>query len=185
MKIAITGHRPDTFLISHYLIDTVKRIASDTVCVFQREFKDDLMFILGGALGADQYVGMGCIEHNTPYKMYLPFHPIMQTKYWTKDDRNELDRQLSLAMGIDIIDPNIESVYNAKRYQERNIKMVDESNIVVAFWVGRRQGGTFNTIQYALNQSKFVFNALDNNRPIFKDDLNNGWTPPFLRKNNE
>lgn len=181
MKIAITGHKPDTFLISHYSLDTVIRIANNTVCIFDREFKNDLVFNIGGIIGADQYVGMGCIEHGVKFKLYLPSHPTYHSKYWNTEQRSELNRQLGYASGIEIIEPNTKLEYDIKIHQERNIRMVDDANFVVAFWVGRKYGDTFDTMEYALSQSKFVFNALDNNRPIFKDDLKKGWTPPFLR----
>ena len=185
MKIAITGHRPDAFLVSHYSPDTIIRIASDTVCVFQREFQDELIFNLGGAIGADQWVGAACIEHGVPFKLYLPFHPSVQAKYWSFEQRQELDRQMKHAVGINIIEPNPDATYSPHLYQERNEKMVDDANFVVAFWVGKRRGGTFNAMQYALKESKFVFNALDSNRPVFKDNLKIGWTPEFLRGNDE
>jgi uncharacterized phage-like protein YoqJ len=177
MKIAITGHRPDSFLISHYSPDTIIRLADNMVCVFKREFKDELFFNLGGAVGADQWVGKACIEHNVSYKLYLPFHPSIQARYWNSEQKQELDRQMRYASGINIIEPNPDAKYQPYLYQERNKKMVDDSNFVVAFWMGKRRGGTFNAMQYALKQSKFVFNALDKNRPLFKEDLKKGWNP--------
>lgn len=185
MRIAITGHRPDSFLVSHCSPETIIRLASDVVCVFKREFQDELTFNLGGAVGVDQWVGMACIEHNVPYKLYLPFHPSIQAKYWNSEQRAELDRQMKHAAGIDIIQPDPKIPWSPRTYQERNIRMVDDADFVVAFWVGKRRGGTFNAMQYALKQSKFVFNALDKNRFVFKEDLKKGWTPPFIRGNDE
>jgi uncharacterized phage-like protein YoqJ len=175
MKIAITGHRPDAFLVSHYSFETVERIADDTVCVFKREFGDDLVFNLGGAIGTDQWVGKACLEHNVKFNLYLPFLPEVQMKYWGEEQKGELKRQIASANGIEIIDPS--GQYNISKYQERNVKMIDDSNIVIAFWVGKRAGGTYNAIKYANSQSKFVFNALDNYTLIFKNDIKNGWTP--------
>jgi hypothetical protein len=72
------------------------------------------------------------------------------------------------------------------KYQERNERMVDEADFLLAFWVGRRKGGTFNCMKYANRRSKLIFNALDensftDNRSIDKRDLIKGWTPPTLR----
>ena len=50
MIIAVTGHRPDAFLVSHYSPETIARMASDMVCVFKREFGDDLLFAVAEAL---------------------------------------------------------------------------------------------------------------------------------------
>lgn len=181
MKIAITGHRPDAFLVSHYSIETIERIAEDTVCILKREYGDDLSFNLGGAVGADQWVGDACIEHDVNFRMFLPFLPNIQAKFWNKEQRNNLDLQLQKAAGINIVNLKEDAEYTPKTYMERNMNMVDDASFAIAFWVGKRRGGTFQTIKYALSQSKFVLNALDNLRPIFKESLDTGWTPPTFK----
>ena len=180
MKIAITGHRPDAFIVSHYDSSQIIRIADDLVCTLKREFGEDLCFNLGGAIGVDQWVGAACIEHNVTYRMFLPFYPEVQARFWKQEDRAELDRQLKNAAGIDIVD--LSGKYKSEMYQIRNQKMVDSADFLIAFWVGKRRGGTYNAIKYALDQSKFVYNALNDRRPINKENLKKGWTPPTVRK---
>jgi uncharacterized phage-like protein YoqJ len=126
------------------------------------------------------WAGMSCLEQNIMFKLYLPFHPKIQAMYWNDEQKKCLDKQLRNASGIDIIDPNPSVNYSVKNYFERNRKMVDDANIVVAFWVGKKRGGTYDAMKYGLQQSKFVFNALDNLRPIFTEDLKTGWTPPTV-----
>jgi len=178
--VCITGHRPDAFLVSHYKLDAVQRIVSDIACVLQREYGDELRLCLGGAIGIDQWMGSACIEFGIQYKLYLPFHPSVQARYWTTEQRLELDRQMRHAVGIVIADPS--GGYDVSRYHERDRMMVDKSDFVVAFWVGRRRGGTFGTIKYALKQSKLVHNGMDRLRLLFSHDLKCGWTPPHLRE---
>ena len=178
MKIAITGHRPDAFLVSHYEDSQVKRIADDIVCVFKREFGDDLCFNLGGSTGVDQWVGSACIEHGVKYHLFLPFLPQVQNKFWDEECKLELDRQMKNAAGITISD--LSGKYIPELYQVRNKLMVDSSHFLVAFWVGKRRGGTYNTIKYALEKSKFVYNALNDRKPINIADLKKGWTPPTV-----
>jgi len=182
--VAVTGHRPDSFLVSHYSPETVQRIAEDTIFVLQKQYKDDLILNLGGAIGADQWAGEACIALNVRYKLYLPFPPEVQSKFWSKEHREILERQMSKACGMEIIDPS--GRYHVSKYQERNKRMVDDADFVLAFWVGRRKGGTFNYIKYALKESKFVYNALDensftDNRFVVNEDLTKGWRPPTLR----
>lgn len=178
--VCITGHRPDGFLISKYSFDTVKRIVDDVAFILKKEYGDELEFCLGGACGVDLWMGAAAIDHNIKYKLFLPFLPQIQSKYWSNENKNELDRQLKHAMKIIIPEPSNE--YDYKKYYERDCIMVDNSDFVVSFWAGKRRGGTFDTMKYALNKSKFVFNALDSFRPIFKHDLEIGWTPPHLIK---
>lgn len=179
-SVCITGHRPDSFLVSHYKSDTVRRIVDDIACVLQREYGDELRLNLGGAIGTDQWMGSSAIKHGIRYKLYLPFHPSVQARYWTAVQREELDRQMRHATGIVIADPSGE--YNVARYHERDRMMVDDSDFVVAFWVGRRRGGTFGTMKYALRQSKLVHNGMDRLRLLFSYDLEQGWTPPHLKE---
>jgi uncharacterized phage-like protein YoqJ len=177
ITIAITGHRPDAFLVSHYLPEEIQRIASDIVAIFHREHGDDLCFNLGGALGTDLWVGQACLEQNVKFRLYLPSLPQVQSKYWKDEQRKMLDDQMKRAVGIDIVNPS--GYYDKKDYQVRNINMVDSANFVVAFWVGKRAGGTYNCMKYTLSKSKFVFNALNELKPVFKLDLENGWTPSW------
>jgi hypothetical protein len=184
IKIAVTGHRPDAFIQSHYSTEEIKRIADNIVCAFKREYKDDLTFNLGGAIGADLWVGEACINNEVPFVLYLPFHPDVQTKYWSLEQKKELERQMSKSCGINIVDPNQNTEYKVANYFIRNMNMIDDANFVVAFWVGKKRGGTYNAMLYGLNSSKFVFNALDELKPIFKDNLKMGWTPPTIKVNN-
>jgi uncharacterized phage-like protein YoqJ len=181
MRIAITGHRPDAFLVSHYAPETIMRIADDLVVRLKREHGPELCFNLGGAIGVDQWMGNACIEHGVRFHLYLPFHPSIQAKFWSAEQKMELDRQMQRAVGINIVEPNPSAEYNVFLYQERNKKMVDDSNFTIAFWVGKKRGGTFNAMKYSLKQSKFVLNAMDKLRPLFKEDLAQGWTPPTIK----
>lgn len=182
-KVCITGHRPDSFIVSHYSEGAVRRLASDIACVLKREYGDDLTLNLGGAVGADQWMGAAAIEHGVKFGLFLPFLPQVQARFWTDDQRQEFDRQLRAASRIMVMDTSGD--YDVARYHERDRMMVDEADFVVAFWVGRRRGGTFETMKYALSKSKFVLNALDGLRPVFKQNLEAGWTPPHLRKDGE
>ena len=178
-QVCITGHRPDSFIVSHYSEDAVRRLAGDVACVLKREYGSELTLNLGGAIGADQWMGAAAIEHGVKFGLFLPFLPQIQSRYWTNDQRQELDRQLRAASRITVMDSL--GKYDVAKYHERDRMMVDEADFVVAFWVGRRRGGTFETMKYALSKSKFVLNAMDGLRPVFKQDLETGWTPPHLR----
>lgn len=180
MRVAITGHRPDAFIQSHYSESALSLIVDGTVATFQREYKDDLIFNLGGAIGADQWVGDACIEQGVKFYLYLPMLPRIQGKYWSSKQQLNLKKQMEVASGVNIYDPSGD--YNVASYHMRDRKMVDDADIVVAFWVGKKKGGTYGTMKYALSQSKFVFNALNCLRPVFKDDLEKGWTPPQLEQ---
>lgn len=184
--IAITGHRPDSFLQSHYSLETIKRLAEDTIFVLKKQYDGNLMFNVGGAIGTDQWAADACIALNIKYKIYLPFTPEVQSKFWSEEHKSVLRDQIMKANGLEIVDPT--GKYHVSKYQERNKRMVDDANFVLAFWVGKRKGGTYNCIKYALKQSKLVYNALEEesigeNKFLVNDDIINGWTPRSLPEN--
>jgi uncharacterized phage-like protein YoqJ len=175
MRIAITGHRPDTFLVSHYSETLVQEKISNIIASMKRQFGDKLVFNLGGAIGVDQWAGKACLEQDVKYHLYLPFLPGIQSKYWSEEQKTEYNNQVKKANGITIIDPS--GGFDKKTYQLRNIKMVDDAQFVIAFWLGKRIGGTYNCMKYGLSQSKFVLHGLDGLRILFNEDLEMGWTP--------
>lgn len=191
MRVAITGHRPDAFIQSHYSEGQVQLIADGVVATFQRQYGsgqhtgagDDceikappLAFNVGGCIGADQWVGRACIGAGVPYYLFMPMTLEVQSRYWSQNQTDELRSQVETSEGVDIVDPS--GNYSVQNYFIRDRRMVDNADIVVAFWVGKKKGGTYQTMKYALKQSKFVFNALDGLRPVFSEDLQKGWTPP-------
>lgn len=178
MRVAITGHRPDSFLQSHYTQGQIQLLSDGMVATFKRQY-DELAFNVGGALGADQIVGQSCIDAGVPYYLYLPFPVDIQGRYWKEEQREDLVRQFELAAGVKIVDPT--GHYDVKNYFVRDRQMVDDADVVVAFWVGKKRGGTYEAMKYALTQSKFVLNALDGLRPVFSNELEKGWTPPTVQ----
>lgn len=179
MKITISGHRPDTFLQSHYPLGLAKEQISGVISGLYRQYNKGLMFNIGGALGADQWATQACIEQNIPFCLYLPFPFEKHTYYWEKDQKDELNYFLRRASQVHIISP--EGSYNPQNYQVRNEAMVDNSMFLVAFWLGKRRGGTYNCMKYALEKSKFVANGFDDLRLLFSQDLEKGWTPPSAK----
>lgn len=50
----------------------------------------------------------------------------------------------------------IQEKYDMSCFMKRNKYMVDNSDVVIAIWDGRKMGGTYNTIKYAESQRKKV-----------------------------
>lgn len=50
----------------------------------------------------------------------------------------------------------IQEKYDISCFMKRNKYMVNNSDIVIAIWDGRKSGGTYNTIKYAESQGKKV-----------------------------
>lgn len=137
--IGISGHRFDKSLdavvkkfVNYYLIPN----------------KDKIKYLIsGGATGFDLEVIKACYKHGIPYKVRLAFQ---------EDHRKMSDDVFKGAMEISWEKNKYGSSKDKQHYQQRNIKIVNESDEMHVFL--KKQGGTLNTIKYAMDSK---------NRPIF------------------
>lgn len=180
MRIAITGHKPDTFLQSKYTQEQVKRIINDIIWIMKKQYGNELIVNIGGELGTELWTGQACMDHSIRYNIYLPFYNSIHTVYWNENEEEDLNKQIKRANGIYYVDPNPNAHYNKENRKQRDNKMVDDASFVVGFWAGKKIGRTYNTLAYTLLQNKFVFNGLNDLKPLFNEDLEKGWTPPTM-----
>ena len=151
----------------------------NVVAALKREYGEELSFNLCGSVGTGHWAARSCIEHNIPFHVYLSFTSEVISQHWSESQKQDLNNQINNARSCSIVDP-VSNSWIAGRFQEKNEQMIDNANFVISFWVGKRQGQTFDAMNYALEQSKFVFNGLDALRPIFKENLGRGWSPPTV-----
>jgi uncharacterized phage-like protein YoqJ len=145
-RIAVTGHR-----------DVDKRTVSAAkwwVSQIARKYPQATI-ITGGALGTDMLVATLAIKAGLRSKVYLPFEFETHTARWNSASKANLrwvmDRSEVVVVG--------NSNYSVRRYFRRNERMVDDADLVIAFWDGREDGGTVGCIKYAQHKHKRVFDA--------------------------
>lgn len=151
--IAWTGHRPKDLHPSF----TYQQFAAilDGLKVNERA---DIAFITGGALGIDTWAAEYAITRGIPLDLHLPFRFQVQSKGWSDYATKTLEAHIAQANSVKVIHPGD---YDVSAYQKRNISMVDDADIVFTVWTGKKFGGTFNCIRYALNSAhKEVYNLL-------------------------
>jgi uncharacterized phage-like protein YoqJ len=115
-------------------------------------------FISGGALGVDQIAAWAVVNRmaNPVYKNLIlkiakPF-PSFYSK-WPKETIETFHKLLDYA--TEVIDVS-DGPYASWKMHHRNKWMVDNSAAVIAIWDGRKSGGTWNCISYALEKHKHV-----------------------------
>ena len=135
MKLGITGHRevvnPSVTYrkILKYLLSANPKVVN-----------------IGGAKGFDSLVMRACYVLNIPYTLYLPHKRFVRPSYMVGSISYK-----------DLYNNASEVFYEAERYhisnyQERNKKIVNNSDWLLVYWDGKKKGGTYNTIMYsALN----------------------------------
>lgn len=147
--IAWTGHRPKDLDR-----DTHERLvaALDKLGVGERK---DIGFITGGALGVDTWAADYALDHGMYLRLIMPFSLGIMAAKWTQDDRLRLFDHMNRAQRVQCLQTER---YDPAFYQRRNEAMVDAADVVFAVWTGKRHGGTYNCVRYALKQGKQVFN---------------------------
>lgn len=131
------------------LPETVKKLASDGVTGF----------ICGGAIGFDTIASQAVLKArgtNPEIKLILALPCKNQHQSWTKSDKDEYMRILSLADEV---------IYVSDEYfngcmQKRNRYMVDHSDICV-YYMSYPRGGTAYTVKYALENELSMYNAIN------------------------
>jgi uncharacterized phage-like protein YoqJ len=153
MIICGTGHRPNK--LGGYSIEVYSQIEGiivDYLDDLGGDQRDDLTIISGGALGWDQCLASAASRWNIPYKMYLPFLDF--DSKWPKSSRDHLNDLCSTAKEVRYV---CDGGYAPWKMQVRNEAMVNDSDLVLAYWDGSA-GGTYNCIRYAEKVGKPIVN---------------------------
>lgn len=176
-SISITGHRPGDLRhpdgkpieLERPLVEFVERARTRARALGATVIE----VITGGAIGVDQAVAdaVGRVrgsdtEFTWRSVIILPFPIEIQGARWSAEQRAELTRLVAEA---DEVAGPMSETYAPWHLIKRNELMVDRSQVTVAFWSGKRSGGTFACIRYALAKAKPprpVYNALADFAPI-------------------
>lgn len=149
---AFTGHRPKD--IPNLSYGRFAALLDRYLLVHE---PGPIQFITGGALGIDTMAAEYAISHHITLHLVLPFRPEVMGRFWNDHDRSTLAMHIYKAKSLTIIN---EGRYDVRDYQRRNERMVDAADSVIAFWSGKKGGGTYNCIEYALRVGKHVMNLL-------------------------
>jgi uncharacterized phage-like protein YoqJ len=147
MKIAVTGHRPPKLggykavrnfhiLREHMKIEIVKH--------------PEPILISGAALGIDQIWMEAGFELGIDVIAAIPFAG--HDAKWPRESRTAQARLLARCKQVVYV---CEPGYSPEKLQRRNIWMVDNSDLLVAYWNGS-PSGTANCLEYATSKGHQV-----------------------------
>lgn len=152
--VSVTGHRPNKLFgydIHLPVYQPIRDFIRKQLIEFIEKHKE-ITTNSGGALGIDQIFAEECIKlKKDGYAItnILASPCVGQEKQWPYSSQ-QLYR--AIVKEMDEIHPGAPE-YNKTCMQERNIWMVDNANIIMAFWDGT-SGGTGNCVRYAKSQGK-------------------------------
>ena len=154
MKVAVTGHRPKKIgtydwdseefrKIRETLAEKLEKLISENEAVAP---DDENSGSTGMALGTDQIFASLCQGLGIPYDAYIPC--MEQEKRWPEKSRQKYYRLIAgarniIQVGKEPYDPGL------MQMQTRNIRMIEDADVLIAIWNGEKFGGTWNAIQYA------------------------------------
>lgn len=151
-KCCITGHRPQTLnkLMKYDDFNDINFMEYVDIMryVVYKCLKEGFdYFITGGAIGVDLDFAEMVLHtrKNDDIKLEVAVPCKNQDLKWRQSDKERYKDILSNAEYIN----QISEKYTPDCMQKRNEYMVNNSELVIAFWNGEEKGGTWNTIQYA------------------------------------
>ncbi len=159
VRVAVTGHRPDK-LGGYAALANFRAIRRHMRDFLEDAPQGELFLLSGGALGIDQFwieVGLHLqlpVVALLPFKGYDAKWPIASRQYYEK----------ILAQCEEV--RYIADEYKPDSYQKRNEFLVDDCDVLVAYWNGE-ESGTQNCIDYAISRNKTI--NLFNTEEIIKN----------------
>jgi len=164
--LAFTGHRPKRLLANH----TKEAIADVLSAFLWGPTPHWERLITGGALGLDMLAaaraqafcrGCGYTAHHI---LALPWDGYNQ--HWSEDRREFAAVIESRADQVLHIGEHPKDWGDMNdNYHARNRWMVDNCTTLLGFWDGKRRGGTFETLKYAVNREGVEVLAYRLDRP--------------------
>lgn len=153
--IMITGHRPNK--LYGYNTHSTDYDAMRAWMQARLEYHQPTTIVSGMALGVDQIFVEEALKYKAshPDVLIRPAIPCAaQDSKWIEQSKQAY--QALLKQCDEPIYENKEP-YTYQCMQDRNIAMVDASDVVLAVWNGDRSGGTWNCLVYLKSMSKTLY----------------------------
>lgn len=141
MRLGVTGHR--TFTVPFHVPDTIMQLVRSAEVVYT-----------GMALGFDKYIAEVCYENGIPFVACVPFEG--QEAMWHEVDKWRYRILLDAAQKVVYV---CVGGYANWKYLKRNEYIVDNTDMMLAYWDGKPVGGTYHCVSYAKTHNKRLINV--------------------------
>lgn len=148
MIIAATGHRPDK--LGGYGDDALARLQALADNYFRKLGAPDaeIEAVSGMAQGWDTAWALAALGLDIPLICAIPFEG--QEKPWPAAAQERYHDILAKAWHVQVV---CRGSYADRKFQERNVWMVDRCDRLAALWNGS-EGGTANCVKYAESKER-------------------------------
>ena len=148
-----TGHR----VISKELLYTMPHMLNSCI---RKQINDGFAdFITGGALGFDTYAAQEIIKLRAEFpqiRLILALPCPEQADKWNK---SQIALYKKIIVNADVV-YYVSEKYDSGCMMRRNKFMVDNSQRCI-FYIERNSGGTYKTVEYAMEQNKKLYNIME------------------------
>jgi len=149
VRVAVTGHRPDK-LGGYAALANFKAIRRHMRDFLEQAPEGELVLLSGGALGIDQFWIEVGLYLQLPVVAVLPFNGY--DSKWPIASRQVYEKLLAQCQEVRYV---CEPGYHPDKLQKRNEFLVDNSDVLVAYWNGA-EGGSKNCIDYAISKNRII-----------------------------
>ena len=163
-NIGIIGHSPEHFKQDH---ETIRRAVGHTIDLLVNQYgEDEIVFNIIGDIGVGLWAALHCLNEGYKYHLFLQYPEKDTSQHWYSDQANDLrmcyDGCFALSIGSPVPDAEEKKEYHT---------LVDISNFIICFWIGKKQGKTFDIIKHAIEVGRPVLHGFDNLRLITNADI--------------
>jgi len=163
-KIGIIGSGPERFSDQ----GKVRRVIGQTIDLLALQYgEDEVMFNIRSDIGVGLWAAEECIDRDYKYHLFLPYSLEKTSEHWYDDQKRMLANQYIRAHSLTISQPTLESEHK----DESHDMLIDDSNFLVCFWSGAKQGAVFDTIKTALEHNRMVLDGFNELKLITNKDL--------------
>lgn len=158
-KIGIIGHGPEHFADKVLVQRRVDRV----VDILKYQYgQEHVIFNVLGKTGVGLWAATSAIKQGCKHHIFLPYSIEQTSRHWFERQKNVLQKCCQNAYSIT-------ACYSDESFDDQSYEaLIDESSFMVCFWIGKRQGSTWQAVQYAMENNKIVVNGLDELKMITK-----------------
>lgn len=168
-KIGIIGHTPEHFSVVSP--EEIQNMIKQTVELLSYQYSNadngpwDLTFNMVCRPGIGLWAADVVRAKALNYHLFLPFSYDIISKDW-------LDSQVELGNTCvqKAYSMTVCNMPKAFSYQSPEQKIIDDSNFTICYWVGKKQGVTYNALSYALRHNKMILDGFHDLKMITKKD---------------
>ena len=175
-KIGIIGHSPEHFeYFSTPSANEVKSLLNNTIDLLRFQYgsfnslcieRDKIVFNMVCEPGVGLWAAESAMAQGANYHLFLYFPFEMTSEDWLPEQNSLANTCISNAYSMTIC-----NMPGATICQNPYQKVVDDSNFTICYWIGKKQGKTFNAIDYALHNNKMVLDGLHDLKLLTYKDL--------------